>query len=57
VTLQSAQVLPLGAPVETDPAKLVLPPFDAVPSQSIACGDTFILALYTAHLVVNLAAA
>jgi len=57
VTLQSAQLVPLGSPVETDPLKLVLPPFDAVPSQSIACADTFILALYAAHLTVNLAAA
>lgn len=57
VTLQSAQLVPPGNPVETDPAKLVPPPLDAVPSQSIGCGDTFILALYTAHLTVNLAAA
>ena len=57
VTLQSAQLLPLGDPVETDPTKLVRPSVDAVPSQSIACADTFILALYAAHLTVNLAAA
>jgi predicted phage baseplate assembly protein len=57
VTLQSAQIVPLGNPVETDPAKLIAPAVDAVPAQSIACGDTFILALYAAHLTVNIASA
>jgi hypothetical protein len=57
VTLQSAQPLWLGNPPITDPLLLWVPYYDWIPSATIACGDTFILALHAKHLTVNLAAA
>jgi hypothetical protein len=57
VTLAAAQIIPLGFPPETDPTQLAVPGVDAIPSQTIACGDTFILALHEQHLIIEMASA
>jgi hypothetical protein len=57
VTLAAAQTIDLGSPPETDPTRLEVPGTDLIPAQSIACGDTFILALHEKHLIIELAAA
>jgi hypothetical protein len=57
VTLAAAQVIPLGIPPATDPTQLAVPAFDLIPTPSIACGDTFILALHAKHLIIELSSA
>jgi len=57
VTLSAAQVIPLGSPPETDPTQLSVPESDAVPADTIACGDTFVLALHANHLIIDLSSA
>ena len=54
VTLQAAQNLNLGTPVQTDPTKLAAPTSEIV-NTVLACGAEQLLALHTTHLVLSLA--
>src|SRR5205085_1587350 len=57
VTIEAAEVIPLGSPPATDPMTLVTPCYDWIPSDAIPCGDAFILALHAKHLTLNLTSA
>lgn len=57
VQLNAAQIIPLGMPAATDPLMLPVPAFDLIPTSSIGCDNTFILALHAKHLIINLSSA
>ncbi len=57
VKLNAAQSIPLGSPPATDPVSLPVPAVDLIPAPTLACGDTFVLALHAKHLIISLAAA
>jgi hypothetical protein len=56
-SLNAMEIIPLGAPPETDPTQLAAPAMDLIPSPTLACGDTSILALHVKHLVIALSSA
>lgn len=53
VALKAAKNLPLGSPPETDPLALTLPTLDVVHA-ALACPNSRILVLHSAHLVLSL---
>jgi hypothetical protein len=55
--LNAMEIIPLGAPPETDPTQLAVPAMDLIPSPTLACSDTSILALHVKHLVITLSSA
>lgn len=53
VTIEAAQLIPLGSPQATDPTTLAVPSTPVV-NTVLSCDDDFILALHSHHLILNL---